>query len=60
MNQWHELLVTQEVIDRVDYLTRKEKQLLMQNGLPIFEWISSILIDDNYDMPIINDSYEEG
>ena len=37
MNQWHELLVTQEVIDRVDYLTRKEKQLLMQNGLPIFE-----------------------
>ena len=60
MNQWHELLVTQEVIDRVDYLTRKEKQLLIQNGLPIFEWISSILIDDDDDVPIINDSYIEG
>ena len=60
MNQWRELLVTQEVIDRVDYLTGKEKQLLIQNGLPIFEWISSILIDDDDDVPIINDSYIEG
>ena len=45
-SQWTELPIPDYVIDRVEELARQEKQPVMTNGHPIFEWSPGVPILD--------------
>ena len=49
--EWEELPIDEEIIDKVKELALKEKQPKLVDGLPIFEWNSKYIMEDN-----INDS----
>ena len=44
--QWNELPITSEVIDRVNFLSTKEKQQQLQDGMPLFEWEPGVQINN--------------
>ena len=50
--QWTELPITDFVVDRVEQLAALEKQPIMTNGYPIFEWTPGV--------PILDEDETEG
>ena len=44
--KWDEFPVDDYVIERVESLAEEEKQPLMYNGMPSFEWASGIDVTD--------------
>ena len=46
-NQWKELPIPTEVIDRVHYLAAEEQQPWLHDGVPTFEWNIGDVIEDN-------------
>jgi hypothetical protein len=44
---WEELPIPQHVIDRVNELVEREKQPVMNNGYPIFEWSLGVPMNNN-------------
>ena len=44
--QWTELPKTAEVIDRVNFLSTKEKQQQRQDDMPLFEWEPRVRIEN--------------
>ena len=63
--KWDELPIDEYVINRVEYLEEQEKQPLMKNGMPSFEWIPDLEVVDEYDkdreeiLAVVNDVNED-
>ena len=47
--KWDELPIDEYVIDRVEFLAEQEKQPMMKNGMPSFEWRPGLEVVDEYD-----------
>ena len=41
--------IDEYVIDRVEFLAEQEKQPMMKNGMPSFEWRPGLEVVDEYD-----------
>lgn len=55
---WEEIPISDEVIDRVHYLAKEEKQPALVNGQLIFEWDTGRPIQDNIDFINETDEYD--
>ena len=53
---WEDIPIDQDTIDRVDQLAREEKQPVLDNTQPLFEWLSGKEIEDYQHGPIILDA----
>ena len=53
-----ELPIYQDVIDRVEQLEREEKQPVLDNNQPLFEWISEKGVEYLQHDPIIQEEEE--
>ena len=52
---WEEIPIDQDTIDRVDQLEREEKQPVLDNNQPLFEWLPGKEIEDHQHDPIIQE-----
>ena len=49
-NEWYELPINEDLIDRVEHITMKKKAVVMNDGYPMFEWLPGVRMDyDNKD-----------
>ena len=55
---WEEIPIYQDTIDRVDQLAREEKQPVLDNIQPLFEWLPGKEIEDYQHGPIIQEEEE--
>ena len=55
---WGDLTIDQDVICRVEQLKREEKQLVLDNNQPLFEWLPGKYIEDFHNDPIIPEEEE--
>jgi hypothetical protein len=54
-HKWQELPISNEIIDAVEALAKKEGAKLMPKGMPLFEWAPGIEIIDEVEEDIAND-----
>ena len=55
---WEEIPIDQDTIDRVDQLAREEKQPVLDNNQPLFEWLPGKEVEDYQHDPIIQEEEE--
>ena len=55
---WEEIPIDQDTIDRVDQLAREEKQPVLDNNQPLFEWLPGKEVEDYQHDPIIQEKEE--
>ena len=55
---WEEIPIDQDTIDRVDKPSREEKQAVLDNNQPLFEWLPGKQIEDYQNDPIIPEEEE--
>ena len=55
---WEEIPIDQDTIDIVEQLAREEKQLVLDNNQPLFEWFPGKEIEDYQHYPNIQQEEE--
>ena len=55
---WEELHIYKEIIERVEQLSREEKQTVLDNNQPLFKWLPGKYIEYIQHDPIIQQEEE--
>ena len=55
---WEEIQIDQNTVDRFEQLAREERQPVLDNSQPLFEWLSGKYIEDYQHNPIIQQEEE--